>query len=97
METHMTAQLSRDAMFSYELFTFTPDVTLAFTNWWDTIRQQLFANPLPDVLSWFSFISMEVLSSIATPSSGSKRRLSPGIFLDNAVYWMICCWLPLFC
>lgn len=73
----MSVQLSRDALFSYELFSFTPDVTLAFT-WWDAIREKLFGRPLSDVLGLFSFIPTDVVSSIAVQSSGAKRRLSPG-------------------
>lgn len=78
MVTHMSAQLSRDAMFSYELFSFTPDMTPAFTAWWDIIREKLFGRPLSDVLGLFSFIPTEVASSAVVQSSGAKRRLSPG-------------------
>lgn len=59
-------------------FSFTPDVTLAFTAWWDIIREKLFGRPLSDVLGLFSFIPTEVASSAVVQSSGAKRRLSPG-------------------
>lgn len=34
MVAHMSAQMSREALFNYEPFSFTPDVTIAFTAWW---------------------------------------------------------------
>lgn len=69
-------------------FSFTPDVTLAFTAWWDGIRDKLFGKPLSDVLGLFSFIPTEIVGSATVQSAGTKHRLSPGtivIVLCNCI------------
>lgn len=86
MVAHMSAQLSRDALFNYEPFSFTPDVTIMFTAWWGVIREKMFGQPLSVVLGLFSFIPLEVSGGLSVPSAGAKRRLSPGsIFCISAI------------
>lgn len=76
MVAHISAQLSPDALFNYELFSFTPDVTVAFTVWWGGIREKMFGKPLSDMLGLFSFILTKIVGSASVQSVGAKRRLS---------------------
>lgn len=78
MVIHMSAQTSREALFNYEPFSFTPDVTVAFTAWWEAIRSRLFERPISAVLGLFSFTPSEPAGGSSAPPAGPKRRLSPG-------------------